>query len=124
MEVCRGEHTFSGGCRGDRDSMSWDTGMSWRYVVGNIHFSGDVVGTALVCRGEQVCRGGMSWRTYVFLGDVVGTAIVCRGEQGCRGSMSWGTGMSWKHVVGDKLVVEVGSGDVVGTMIVCRESMS
>ena len=59
-----------------------------------------------------------------FLGDVVGTAIVCRGEQGCRGSMSWGTGMSWKHVVGDKLVVEVGSGDVVGTMIVCRESMS
>ena len=88
---------------------SWDTGMSWKYVVGNR----DVVE---VCRGEHVfsggCRGdrgsmswvtGMSWKYVVdnsrFLGDVVGTEVACRGSQGCRGSMSWRThvfwGMSW-----------------------------
>ena len=74
-------------CRGDSDSMSWGTGMSWKHVVGNR----DVVEA---CRGEQASRGSVSWGTR----DVV---EVCRGQHtfcgGCRGdnaSMSWGTGMS------------------------------
>ena len=53
MEVCRGQHAFSGGCRGDWDSMSWGKGMSLKYVVDNMRFLGDVVGTGIVYVSEK-----------------------------------------------------------------------
>ena len=38
VDVCRGQHSFSGACRGDNDRMSWNTTMSWMYVVDHMLF--------------------------------------------------------------------------------------
>ena len=98
MEACRGEHSCRGctswvhlACRGTHRLMSWNTGMSWEYVVDNSRLLGDG------CRGD---RGTMSWRTCVLRGMswglrsyVVGNKYVveaCRGEQSFPGGMSWG----------------------------------
>ena len=58
MEACRGEQLCRGCtswvhlvCRGTHRSMSWNAGMSWKYVVEHMRFEGDVVGTEVVCRG-------------------------------------------------------------------------
>ena len=65
VEVCRGQHSFSGACRGDNDRMSWNTTMSWMNVVEHMLFQEHVVGTDVVCRGYQyvvdACRGEQSF---------------------------------------------------------------
>ena len=45
VEACRGGPPFSKACRGDGVSMSWTPRMSWKHVVENTQFRGDVVGT-------------------------------------------------------------------------------
>ena len=65
VEVCRGQQSFSGACRGDNDRMSWNTTMSWMHVVEHMLFQEHVVGTDVVCRGYQyvvgACRGEQSF---------------------------------------------------------------
>ena len=63
INVCRGEHICRNSMSWVTPGMSWGTGLSWKYVVHNIRFLGDVVGDQIVCRGKQGCRECMSWVT-------------------------------------------------------------
>ena len=79
VDVCRGQQSFSAACRGDKESVSWNTSMSWEYVVEHTLFHEHVVGTDVVCRGYYyvvdahthvvgVCRGAHAF------------SRVCRGD--------------------------------------------
>ncbi len=63
--ACRGQQSFYGTYREDDESMSWNTSMSWMYVVEHMLFPVHVVGTEVVCRGYQyvvdACRGEQSF---------------------------------------------------------------
>ena len=69
QQACRGYMSWAtilfGTCRGDNESMSWNTCMSWMYVVEHMLFPVNVVGTEVVCRGYQyvvdACRGEQSF---------------------------------------------------------------